>query len=194
MTPLPMLHADSHRGASLSPIASVELLSSRMALAAMLKNSPSALSDAQTLPSLSLAEYRAALAAMIPAAQLHESFDVYLRRFLPTRTPMGVSSASVNVGNYPDGDYLFAIISTDINGTPWTAAQVAAGEQFYLSAINSETGLTLASDRYPLVLPTCVRDAGVLRLNISSVADKGQHLVTLLRQTYASVMSVIDSA
>lgn len=185
MKTISMIPSDSLNTPTLSP--ALRTLSSRMGVAAVLKHEKST----ANLSSLTLDEYRAALRSLSSDILNRTCFDTFLGQFLGEKGPLTDLPPVIDMADVTDGNYLLAILPTDLNGEPWSDLQVQAGAQFYWDQIDQNSYFTLSGDRYPLLLPANIREAGKFSFNASSSADRARQFVTLLEQAYTQILAEI---
>ncbi|MBP6085601.1 hypothetical protein KA517_05195 [Candidatus Gracilibacteria bacterium] len=157
----------------------------RVALAKVLQG----LSSVENVTPVTLAEYRAALAALPADPLLTTTWQTFLDKFQPRVVQGGVKlEPAVRLDN---GQYLLAVLPVNLNGTVWRAEQIAAGAHFFMVGLDPVSGYTNTGDRFPKALPEEVVAAG--QVHITADQNETASVVAAFQAAYERIVALVVS-
>ncbi len=162
------------------PTRALQAFAERMAIAKAMQQAN--LVDRQV--AMSLAEYISALQyLLLTPALTSSSWEKFLAGFKKPEVLDGIPrQADITIA---PGPYLFAILPTNLNGTAWSADQIAQGLHFSLNEWIPEQQKTLTGDTFPQILPTEVLAIGSIQANSQDELIKG------LESAFAALSALI---
>lgn len=142
------------------------------------------------LQAISMSDYQSAIAAAPKRLLNPTCWAGFLVRFSKKPLPFGVmpgsSKPKIDSSNYGSGEYVLAVLPTDLNGVPWNEKDIAAGEQFCFQPAGGNQLTPVLG-----VLPVAVRAAGTFQLHFLPGEDKAVKVAAALQTAYVKIQALI---
>lgn len=163
-----------------TPAHELETFAQRMMLASALTNT----SSPERATEVPLNSYLEALKALGPQALEISTWNNFIAQFSDSVSPAGIPcEAKIS---FQPGYYLFSILPTNLNGTPWTDSQLQEGLHFYLGLWDPEEKKTATGDYFPQVLPNEIITIGTVK------ADTVDKLIKKLEAAFTQLQSLLQ--
>ncbi len=167
-------------------LAAVKRVTTRIAVTSVLA---AAGNQHDQLQEISLSDYQAAVSAAPKRLLNPASWAGFLARFskrpLPFGAMPGSSKSKIDCSQYVNGEYILAILPTDLNGVAWNERDIAAGEQFCFQPAGGNQLAQVAS-----ILPAAVRAAGTFQLQFLPGEDKATKVTAALQTAYGRIQAL----
>lgn len=142
------------------------------------------------LEKLSLSDYQSAVSAAPKRLLNPTSWAGFLARFSRKPLPFGMMPSSskpkIDCSEYVSGEYVLAVLPTDLNGVPWNERDIVAGEQFCFQPAGGNQLAQVVS-----ILPEAIRAAGTFQLRFLPGEDPAIKVTAALQTAYGKIQALI---